>query len=54
VGTLLKCQLAGRPISRQEDQPAGGGNIFAFSTERLSLICDWTPVEDFNGVADAR
>ena len=31
VGALLRCHLAGSPISRQWDQPAnGGGNYFAF------------------------
>jgi len=27
VGTLLKCHLGERPISRLEDQPGGGGNL---------------------------
>jgi broad specificity phosphatase PhoE len=30
VGTLLKCHLAGSPIARDHDQPAGGGNLYAF------------------------
>jgi broad specificity phosphatase PhoE len=49
VGTLLKCHLAHRPISRVEDQPAGGGNIYAFSLAGLDLLCDWTPMERFEG-----
>ena len=49
VGTLLKCHLAHRAISRAEDQPAGGGNIYAFSLVDLSLLCDWTPMERFEG-----
>ena len=53
VGTLLKCRLAGRPISRSEDQPAGGGNIFAFRLADRALLCDWTPMESFDGVFDA-
>jgi len=50
VGTLLKCRLAGRPVSRREDQPQGGGNVFAFSLADRSLLCDWTPLERFEGV----
>jgi broad specificity phosphatase PhoE len=49
VGTLLKCRLAGRGISRAEDQPAGGGNIYAFSLANRRLLCDWTPMEEFRG-----
>ncbi|MDQ0455361.1 histidine phosphatase family protein [Rhizobium paknamense] len=45
VGTLLKCALLGRPISRLEDQPAGGGNLFAFALADLRPACDWTPIE---------
>lgn len=47
VGTLLKCHLAGRPVSRREDQPGGGGNIYAFG--QAQLFCDWTPVDAFEG-----
>jgi broad specificity phosphatase PhoE len=50
VGTLLKCHLLGRPISRAQDQPGGGGNLFCFSLADLSLSCDWTPMEAFQGV----
>ena len=50
VGTLLKCALAGRPIARSEDQPAGGGNVFAFRLNDRTLLCEWTPVERFEGV----
>jgi broad specificity phosphatase PhoE len=52
VGTLLKCRLARRPISRAEDQPAGGGNIYAFSLAGLDLLCDWTPIERFESARD--
>lgn len=52
VGTLLKCGLAGRPISRAEDQgPGGGGMLHAFALENRRLLCDWTPVEDWQGFA---
>jgi broad specificity phosphatase PhoE len=50
IGTLLKCRLAGRSISRTEDQPAGGGNLFAFSLADRRLLCDWTPMERFEGI----
>lgn len=49
AGTLLKCRLAGRAIARSEDQPHGGGNVFAFRLADRSLMCDWTPMEDFHG-----
>ncbi len=52
VGTLLKCQLANRQIARIEDQPGnGGGNIFAFDLVTKSLLCDWTPMEEFAGIS---
>lgn len=50
VGTLLKCHLGGRAISRKEDQPGGGGNIFAFNLAAVQLLCDWTRMEDFEGI----
>lgn len=53
VGTLLKCRFTGRAISRAEDQPGGGGNIFAFSLADRALLCDWTPMDDFEGVNHA-
>lgn len=53
VGTLLKCRLSGRPISRREDQPAGGGNVFAFRLSNRTLLCDWTPMEAFEGAESA-
>ena len=49
VGTLLKCHLAGLPIARSHDQPAGGGNLFAFSLADRSLACDWTAMELWQG-----
>lgn len=50
VGTLLKCHLLRRPISRAEDQPGGGGNLFCFSLADHGLSCDWTPMEAWQGV----
>ena len=46
VGTLLKCVLAGRAISRREDQPAGGGSHLGFRVEPDALLWDWRPLED--------
>ena len=49
VGTLLKCHLGGRAISRAEDQRRighpGGGNVFAVRLDDRRLRCDWTPME---------
>lgn len=50
VGTLLNVTLAGRPIARSADQPAGGGNVFAFRLSDRALLCDWTAMEEFEGV----
>lgn len=49
VGTLLKCHLTGRPIARSQDQPPGGGNLFAFSLGDRTLRHDWTAIEAFEG-----
>jgi len=45
VGTLLKCHMSGTPISRQKDQPGGGGNLFCFSLADRRISCDWTAME---------
>lgn len=51
VGTLLKCHLGGRPISRSEDQSRhahkGGGNCFAFDLDPQRLGGEWVAMEDF-------
>lgn len=51
VGTLLKCHVAGLPISRAEDQSRygdkGGGNCFVFDLQSMVLGCEWTPMEAF-------
>jgi broad specificity phosphatase PhoE len=49
VGTLLKCHLQGSPISRDRDQPGGGGNLYCFSLADRRMTCDWTPIEDWQG-----
>ncbi|WP_411034688.1 histidine phosphatase family protein [Shinella sp. BYT-45] len=50
VGTLLKCHLKGTPIRRDGDQPAGGGNLFAFRLADRTVTCDWTPMESWKGI----
>jgi len=50
VGTLLKCHLKGTPIRRDGDQPAGGGNLFAFRLADRAVTCDWTPMEFWKGI----
>ena len=49
VGTLLKCHLRQIPISRSQDQPGGGGNLFCFSLADRAVSCDWTPMETWQG-----
>ena len=49
VGTLLKCHLMGKPIARDGDQPAGGGNLFAFRLADRAVTCDWTAMESWKG-----
>tara|TARA_R110002124_G_scaffold109676_12_gene262916 strand:- start:45421 stop:46026 length:606 start_codon:yes stop_codon:yes gene_type:complete len=52
VGTLLKCHIAGRAISRREDQSRhghkGGGNCFAFDLAPARLGGEWLAMEDFS------
>lgn len=49
VGTLLKCHVGSRAISRDEDQSRigvlGGGNGFLFDLAARQLLTDWTPME---------
>ncbi|MCA8884303.1 MAG: histidine phosphatase family protein [Rhodobacteraceae bacterium] len=45
VGTLLYCHLAGHPIDRRFDQPAGGGNLFAFCRDTGAVSGGWQPLE---------
>lgn len=46
VGTLLYCHLAGVPIARFRDQPAGGGNIFACDLATKRMVHDWIAMEN--------
>jgi broad specificity phosphatase PhoE len=50
VGTLLKSHLGHDVISRRGDQPTGGGNIFCFALADRSLTCDWTAMEQWQGM----
>ena len=49
VGTLLKCHLTGQPISRTQDQPAGGGCWYRFEksdlTAQASNALFWEPLQ---------
>lgn len=45
VGTLLFCHLAGMPIVRIRDQPAGGGNVFAYDLEARAVVHGWVAME---------
>ncbi len=47
VGALLLCHLRGEPISREADQPGGGGgNVFSFDAESLELKSGWRWIEE--------
>ncbi len=46
VGTLLYCHLTGSPIDRRYDQPAGGGQIFAFNSHDRNVAHPWRSIED--------
>ncbi|RWD64352.1 MAG: histidine phosphatase family protein [Mesorhizobium sp.] len=45
VGTLLLLRLSGQEISRQADQPAGGGNYFAYDIGARRVIHGWRPID---------
>ena len=47
VGTLLYCALSDIEIDRSYDQPAGGGNFFAFDQETPKPLHGWLPMEQF-------
>jgi broad specificity phosphatase PhoE len=46
VGTLLFCHYSGCAIDRAFDQPAGGGNYFAFIKDGRHVLHPWRPMED--------
>ena len=45
VGTLLKCHLRGRPITRQEDQ-ASQGHFYTVDLATRRLLHDWRPLPE--------
>ncbi|TPM35046.1 histidine phosphatase family protein [Mesorhizobium sp. B2-3-4] len=45
VGTLLLLWLSGAGISRESDQPAGGGNYFAFDIAARRVLHGWQPID---------
>ncbi|QND59277.1 histidine phosphatase family protein [Mesorhizobium huakuii] len=45
VGTLLLLSLSGREISREADQPAGGGNYFAYDIGAHRVMHGWRPID---------
>ncbi|MDX8445959.1 MULTISPECIES: histidine phosphatase family protein [Mesorhizobium] len=45
VGTLLLLHLSGREISREADQPAGGGNYFAYDIGAQRIVHGWRPID---------
>jgi broad specificity phosphatase PhoE len=46
VGTLLFCHIAGHPIDRAYDQPAGGGHVFAFTRDGRKIVHGWRKMEE--------
>ncbi len=46
VGALLFCYLKGVPISRDADQPGGGGNIYSFCKASRQLLSGWRRIEE--------
>ncbi len=46
VGTLLLCHLGGHPIARAQDQPGGGGHVFAFDAETRIVHHGWRSMEE--------
>ena len=51
VGTLLWLALSGRHISRDADQPNGGGNLFVFDLRDRRPLSGWMTFETWDGVA---
>jgi broad specificity phosphatase PhoE len=45
VGTLLLLSLSGREISREADQPAGGGNYFAYDIGAKRVVHEWQSID---------
>ncbi|QPC94135.1 histidine phosphatase family protein [Mesorhizobium sp. INR15] len=45
VGTLLLLALSGQRISREADQPAGGGSYFAYDVQARGILHGWRPID---------
>ena len=46
VGALLLCHLRDVPISRDDDQPGGGGgNFYSFDMKSRQVLSGWRPIE---------
>jgi broad specificity phosphatase PhoE len=45
VGTLLLLSLSNREISREADQPTGGGNYFAYDIGARRVVHGWRPID---------
>ena len=45
VGTLLYCHLARFKISREYDQPSGGGHMFAYDLSKSAIVHSWKSIE---------
>jgi broad specificity phosphatase PhoE len=52
VGTLLLVSLLKIPISRQYDQPAGGGNYFSFHFPQRSVVHAWQPIDQYSNPSE--
>lgn len=46
VGALLLCHLKGVPISRDADQPGGGGHVYSFDRASRRLLTGWRRIEE--------
>ncbi|ESY30014.1 hypothetical protein X749_13555 [Mesorhizobium sp. LNJC391B00] len=42
---MLLLSLSGRAISRAADQPAGGGNYFAYDVGTRRVVHGWRPID---------
>jgi broad specificity phosphatase PhoE len=47
VGTLLFCHLSKIKISRQTDQPPGGGNLWTYDLDAQAMLHKWMAIEEF-------
>lgn len=45
VGTLLLLSLSDKEISREADQPAGGGNYFTYDIGAAHVVHGWRPID---------